>query len=49
MGAAVVTPLTLTILAAEVPPEKRGAYLGAWGGVAGLAVAIAPGLLMRTA
>ena len=42
LGAAVVTPLTLTILAAEVPPEKRGAYLGAWGGVAGLAVAIGP-------
>jgi EmrB/QacA subfamily drug resistance transporter len=42
IGAAIVTPLTLTILAAEVPPEKRGAYLGAWGGLAGLAVAIGP-------
>jgi len=42
IGAAIVTPLTLTILAAEVPQEKRGAYLGAWGGLAGLAVAIGP-------
>ena len=42
LGGAIVTPLTLTILAAEVPKEKRGAYLGAWGGIAGLAVAIGP-------
>src|SRR5437868_3957771 len=42
LGGAIVTPLTLTILAAEVPKEKRGAILGAWGGIAGLAVAIGP-------
>jgi len=42
LGGAIVTPLTLTILAHEVPPEKRGAILGAWGGIAGLAVAIGP-------
>ncbi len=42
LGASVVTPLTLTILAGEVPPEKRGAILGAWGGIAGLAVAVGP-------
>src|SRR4029077_14895558 len=42
VGAAVVTPLTLTILAEATPPEKRGAILGAWGGIAGLAVAIGP-------
>src|SRR5262245_6921913 len=42
VGAAVVTPLTLTILAEDTPPEKRGAILGAWGGIAGLAVAIGP-------
>jgi EmrB/QacA subfamily drug resistance transporter len=42
LGGAIVTPLTLTILAAETPPEKRGAILGAWGGIAGLAVAIGP-------
>jgi EmrB/QacA subfamily drug resistance transporter len=42
LGAAIVTPLTLTILAREAPREKRGAILGAWGGIAGLAVAIGP-------
>ena len=42
LGAAIVTPLTLTILAEDTPPEKRGAILGAWGGIAGLAVAIGP-------
>jgi EmrB/QacA subfamily drug resistance transporter len=42
LGGAIVTPLTLTILAREVPKEKRGAILGAWGGIAGLAVAIGP-------
>jgi EmrB/QacA subfamily drug resistance transporter len=42
LGGAILTPLTLTILAAETPPEKRGAYLGAWSGIAGLAVAVGP-------
>jgi EmrB/QacA subfamily drug resistance transporter len=42
LGAAIVTPLTLTILAHATPPEKRGALIGAWGGIAGLAVAIGP-------
>src|SRR5438876_8141417 len=41
-GAAVVTPLTLTILSAAVPAEKRGVALGAWGGIGGLAVALGP-------
>jgi Transposase, Mutator family/Major Facilitator Superfamily len=35
-------PLTLTILSAAVPVEKRGLALGAWGGIGGLAVAIGP-------
>jgi EmrB/QacA subfamily drug resistance transporter len=35
-------PLTLTILAASVPQEKRGLALGAWGGISGLAVAFGP-------
>src|SRR5437764_441620 len=39
---AIVTPLTLTILSAAVPAEKRGLALGAWGGIGGLAVAIGP-------
>src|SRR5882672_3406603 len=42
LGGAVVTPLTLTILSAAVPAEKRGIALGAWGGISGLAVAFGP-------
>jgi EmrB/QacA subfamily drug resistance transporter len=42
LGGAIVTPLTLTILSASVPPEKRGLALGAWGGIGGLAVALGP-------
>src|ERR671938_1420541 len=42
LGGAIVTPLTLTILSAAVPPERRGLALGAWGGIAGLAVALGP-------
>jgi EmrB/QacA subfamily drug resistance transporter len=41
-GAAIVMPLTLTILSAGVPEEKRGVFLGAWGGISGLAVAFGP-------
>ena len=39
LGGAIVMPLTLTLLSAAVPPEKRGLALGAWGGVGGLATA----------
>jgi EmrB/QacA subfamily drug resistance transporter len=42
LGAAIVTPLTLTILSSAVPPERRGLALGLWGGISGLAVAIGP-------
>ncbi len=42
LGGAIVLPLTLTILSAAVPPEKRGVALGAWGGISGLAVALGP-------
>src|SRR5580765_3657197 len=42
VGGAIVTPLTLTLLSAAVPPEKRGVALGAWGGIGGLAVALGP-------
>jgi EmrB/QacA subfamily drug resistance transporter len=41
-GGAIVMPLTLTILSAAVPAEKRGLALGAWGGIGGLAVALGP-------
>src|SRR3954470_9102971 len=42
LGGAIVMPLTLTILSAGVPQEKRGVFLGAWGGISGLAVAFGP-------
>jgi EmrB/QacA subfamily drug resistance transporter len=42
IGGAIVMPLTLTILSAAVPPERRGLALGAWGGITGLAVAFGP-------
>src|SRR5579859_7223571 len=42
VGAAVIVPLTLTLLSAAVRPERRGLALGAWGAVGGLAIAIGP-------
>ena len=42
LGGAIVLPLTLTILSAAVPAERRGVALGAWGGISGLAVALGP-------
>ncbi len=42
LGAAIVAPLTLTLLSAAVPAERRGLALGAWGGVSGLAIALGP-------
>ena len=41
-GAAIVLPLTLTILSDAVPKERRGLALGAWGAIAGLAIALGP-------
>ncbi|MBV9336438.1 MAG: DHA2 family efflux MFS transporter permease subunit [Solirubrobacterales bacterium] len=41
-GAAIVTPLTLTLISEAFPAEKRGAAIGMWGGIAGLAVAAGP-------
>ena len=42
IGAAIVTPLTLTLLSAAVSAERRGVALGAWGAVGAMAVAIGP-------
>ncbi|MEV6107001.1 MFS transporter [Streptomyces sp. NPDC051940] len=41
-GAAVVMPLTLTLIIDAFPTGKRGAALGIWGGVTGLGVAAGP-------
>ncbi len=41
-GAAIATPLTLTLLAAAFPPDRRGIALGIWSGVSGIAVALGP-------
>src|ERR1700721_3184322 len=42
LGAAVVTPLTLTLIADAFPPERRGLALGVWSGISGTAVALGP-------
>jgi EmrB/QacA subfamily drug resistance transporter len=42
LGAAIVTPLTLTLLANAFPPERRGVALGVWSGISGIAVALGP-------
>jgi EmrB/QacA subfamily drug resistance transporter len=41
-GAAVVTPLTLTLLAEAFPKERRGMAIGVWSGISGIAVALGP-------
>jgi len=41
-AAALVMPLTLTLISEAFPAEKRGAAIGLWGGIAGLAVAAGP-------
>ncbi len=42
VGGAILTPLTLTLLSVAVPPSRRGLALGAWGAIAGLAIAVGP-------
>jgi EmrB/QacA subfamily drug resistance transporter len=42
LGAAVILPLSLTILGGVFPPEKRGTMVGIWGGIGGLAIALGP-------
>jgi EmrB/QacA subfamily drug resistance transporter len=42
IGAACIMPLGLTILTSAFPADKRGAVVGVWGGIAGLAVACGP-------
>ena len=42
IGAACIMPLGLTLLTSAFPPDRRGAVVGIWGGIAGLAVACGP-------
>jgi EmrB/QacA subfamily drug resistance transporter len=42
VGAAIVTPLTLTLLAEAFPPEQRGLALGVWSAISGIGVAAGP-------
>ena len=42
IGAGIIMPLSLTILTTAFPQERRGAIVGIWGGIAGIAVAGGP-------
>jgi EmrB/QacA subfamily drug resistance transporter len=42
LGAAIATPLTLTLLAEAFPPNQRGIALGVWSAISGIAVALGP-------
>ncbi len=42
LGAAVITPLTLTLLSEAFPADRRGMAIGIWGAVSGLGVALGP-------
>ncbi len=44
LGGAAMMPATLSIIAAVFPAGRRGAAMGVWGGVSGLATAIGPSL-----
>jgi EmrB/QacA subfamily drug resistance transporter len=51
LGAALLMPLTLTLLSAAFPLERRTAALGLWSSIAGMGVALGPllgGLIVET-
>jgi EmrB/QacA subfamily drug resistance transporter len=41
-GAAMVMPLSLTLISEAFPADRRGTAIGIWGGIAGMAVAAGP-------
>ena len=44
VGAAIMVPVSLAILVVAVPPSRRGAAIGIWGAINGVASAIGPTL-----
>lgn len=42
LGAALMTPQTMAVITRTFPPDRRGAAMGLWGGVAGLATLVGP-------
>ncbi|WP_020576761.1 DHA2 family efflux MFS transporter permease subunit [Actinopolymorpha alba] len=42
IGGAIIAPLTLTLLAAGVPRERRGLAIGIWSAISGIGVALGP-------
>ncbi|APE36655.1 MFS transporter [Nocardia mangyaensis] len=42
IGAALMTPQTMAVITRTFPPNRRGAAMGLWGGVAGLATLVGP-------
>ncbi|MEW2554481.1 DHA2 family efflux MFS transporter permease subunit [Streptomyces zhihengii] len=52
LGAALMTPQTMTVITKIFPADKRGAAMGAWGGAAGVSLLLGPvigGLLVDSA
>ncbi len=41
-GAAIATPLSLTLLVEALPAQRRGGAIGSWGGIVGTAVGVGP-------
>ncbi|MDG3012538.1 DHA2 family efflux MFS transporter permease subunit [Rhodococcus sp. D2-41] len=42
LGAALMTPQTMSVITRIFPPDKRGAAMGMWGAVAGVAMLVGP-------
>jgi EmrB/QacA subfamily drug resistance transporter len=42
IGAALITPQTMTVITRIFPPERRGTAMGVWGSVAGVATLVGP-------